>query len=640
MRDSSSRAGSRLRSQLAIPITILLFVALVVIADRGLGGLRLDLTEDRRFSLSEASRSLIAEIDEPITVNLYRSSLLTDVNPAYASHAKRVRNLLEEMARLSGGNIRVALIDPKPFSPEEDLAVADGIEAISAGDGTGDLVYFGLSARNSVDDLEVLPFLDLERAGFLEYDIASMFASLGRQDKGRVGVVSSLPLTGDRLDNFQPQLTFELMQQLFDLSEPDLASGQVPEEITLMMLVQPTDLSSAALYAVDQFVLRGGRLLLFLDPFSERNAVASQQGVSNVPGPSDLSLIAPLLAAWGIEIPQGEIAADRLSARRVLANVQGRPEPTDYVAWLSIPKAQLADDDPMVAQLQRLNFNTAGLIRATENDESVNFLPLAWTTREAEVLPVDKIAFQPDPGRLLADYAPAGDRLVLAARIEGRMSSAFPDGPPAELRSQEGIDFASLEAKHRSQSKEPARIVAVADSDFLLDYVWLRQGSGRGGQPVPTANNGDFLINALEDLSGAIGLSGLRGRGLTDRPFTVMEELRRDAELKFRKREEALVAEIRRAEERIGALQESSDGGVALTQEQAATIEALRGELLAARRELRDVQRSLRDDLESLVSRIQLANILGIPLVIALLGLIVMIWRRRRALRGAAAARH
>jgi len=349
---------------------------------------------------------------------------------------------------------------------------------------------------------------------------------------------------------------------------------------------------------------------------------------------ADLRGIAPSFAAWGFAVPEGLVAGDRQTARRVIAQSQGRQVVTDYVVWLTLDRPRFAANEPMLAELSLLNLNSAGSIERLP-DATTTIEPLVATSPLGMHVPVELIAGEPDPVSLLAAYRPEGV-LTLAARVSGEVESVYGAAPPEALRDDPAIDAGELEKWHLSHSVAPIQVVAIADSDFLYDQIWLSASQGGDGQVVPIANNADLVLNALEALAGRGGLATLRGRGLIDRPFVVIDEMNREAELRFRKRESELVQRIREAEKQIGAIEDTAEGGLVLTPEQEAAVEALRVELIEARRELREVQRGLRDDLERLVRELQLVNIAAVPALIALVGLGVAVVRRRRALAPAA----
>ncbi len=622
---------AKLYGVLAIPLLILLFLVSVGLADRLLGHLRLDLTEDRRFTLSPVTLEILNGLEEPVSLRLFVSSRFTDTNPAYASYAARIDALLAELTRLSQGKLEIERFDPLPFSAAEDLAIAEGLQGLPLGGNPDERFYFGLTGRNALDQQQTIPFFALQGAATLEYDLAAVIAGLERVRKPKVGLATSLPLDGNPLLRQPPQALLSLIDPLVELQKVDLEAGFVPPEIESLMLVQPNGLSDVAAYALDQFVLRGGRLLAFIDPYSEQQALMDRQ--RRLPyRPPDFQAIAPLLQAWGVALPGGEVVADRLSARRVQVGSAGRDSSIDYVVWLSVPSARMNGNDPIVAHLEKLNLNTAGhLARLKDSEATVE--RLAWSSDEAEVLPTQRLAVNPDPTALIANYKPGGRELAFVQRITGPAETAFPEGPPAGWLEAIGADGQTVRIGHLSEGQRPLDLVLVADSDLLFNAAWI--GAGEDGSPAAVAGNGDFVVNALELLTGQSPLASLRGRSQSDRPFVLIEELRREAEQAAAEREQALIEQIGAVREEIETIERNLDAGLSLTSPQQQTLNSLRSDLQQAEVDLRAVQRGLREDLDRLVFEIQLANILAVPLMLALIGCLVMLLRRRRALGGA-----
>ncbi|MEQ8652795.1 MAG: Gldg family protein [Kiloniellales bacterium] len=618
-------------ARIAIVLLVLLFLFSVGLADRLLGHLRLDLTEDQRFTLSPVTEEILQGLDEPLQLRLFVSSRFTDINPAYASYAERIAGLLDEMARAAEGRLLVERLDPLPFSAAEDLALAEGLEGLPLSGRPDERFYLGLSGRNSVDQQDLIPFFPLQRAATLEYELAALVASLAQPRKPTVGLATSLPLDGNAILRQPPQAILGLLEPLVELVEVDLEQGYLPAELEVLMLIQPNGLSPVAAYALDQFVMRGGRLLAFIDPFSEQQALMDRQR-RLPPTPPDFSAMAPLLQAWGLTLPSDTVVADRLSARRVQVGSAGRQSTIDYIVWLSVPAARMDREDPLVAHLETLNLNTAGaFLPQGEGETAVS--ALAWSSAQAEQILIERMAVNPDPTALLADYKPGGRELTLAARIRGQAKTAFPQGPPEGWLEAIGADGQTVRIGHLSSAQQDLDLILLADSDLLFNAAWI--GAGEDGGPAPVAGNGDLVVNALEALTGSAPLASLRGRSLTQRPFTLIEEMRREAELVAARREQALIRKIDSVQGEIGEIEESLDGGLALNAAQRETLEQLRGELQQAEVDLRANQRGLREDLDRLILDIQLANILAVPLLLALIGGLVMIWRRRRALGGA-----
>jgi ABC-type uncharacterized transport system involved in gliding motility auxiliary subunit len=615
---------------LAIGLAIILFLAINLLAGGLLKASRLDLTEDGLFTLAEGTKEVLASIDEPIDLRFYYSRSLDELGPYFAMHANRVDELLAAYQRLSGGKVRVERLDPQPFSPEEDLAVAEGLEGLPLRD-DGTLAYFGLSGRNSTDDNQVLPYLAPERGDFLEYDLTRVIYDLSQPEKPVVAVLGSLPLAGgqanpfNRFDQARPWLVLDAMFQFFDVrmlgGEPD----RIDDDVDVLVLAQAQALADTTRYAIDQFVMRGGRVLAFVDPFSEvLTNGANPMAATDV---SAIEALAPLLTAWGVAIEPHEVVGDAMTAQRVNAMVNGREAIVQYLPWLALGEANLARDDVVTADLERITLNSAGAIRQTEG-ATTTLEPLIVSSPQVMAIEDARLRVGPDPAGLIADFVPSGEPVTLAARITGPVASAFPDGPP------EGADAALAEG-HRAEAEAPLNLILVADADFLADQAWVRQQSLLGREIlVPHANNGDLAINALENLSGSQALIGLRGRGLSVRPFEVVEAMAQDAEIRFRSKEQELLERIAQTQDKIAALQQQEQSsGVILTAEQQAEIDDFRAEMIGLRQELRAVQGSLRQDVEDLASWIKVINIWTVPILVALFAIGLAAVRKIRAAR-------
>ncbi len=632
----TSALSSASRARLAIggiALAAVLFVAFNILTERTLTHARLDLTQQRLFSLSDGTRQVLSEIDEPLSLRLYISKELVQANPYYANYAQRVTELLREYERLAEGGIALEIYDPEPYSPEEDQAVAEGLQGAALGAGSA-VVYFGLTGFNSTDDRDVIPFFQPERANFLEYDLTRLVHNLANPEKPKLAVMGALPLQGGPMTRYRPWLATTTLQPLFEVTFPSAETTQIDPEIGVLLLAQPEGLSEGALYAIDQFVMRGGRVLALIDPWSEAQAEAN-------PGRPYVSTaiteMAPLLKSWGIEIDSTTIVGDRLTARKVAVRSRGRQIVTDYVAWLGLGPENLAGQDAVTAQLKVLNLNAAGSIRAREG-ATTTFEPLITSSDQSLDIEVTAVQGSPDPAALLARFIGPGEPRVLAARITGPVTSAFPDGPPASVL-EAAEDAEALKGTHLGASKGSANLIVVADADLLVDSVWSRADNLFGQRlALPIANNMDFVVNALDNLAGSEGLIGLRGRLLADRPLKLIQDMQRDAELRYRTQEQAIVERIEKAEAEIDRLQRAeAAGGALLDEQQQQALDKLVADLVQARRELRDVQRALRQDILAVEAWVKALNIWAMPIALALIAGGLALLRRRRVHRRAGA---
>ncbi len=641
MIDKIKNADRSLLATLSVGLAIVFFLAFNALINTAFTANRLDLTEDGLFTLSDGTKELLATIDEPINVRLYYSRRFSEIGPDIARHSNRVSELLSEYERLSGGRVRFEVFDPEPFSPEEDLAVSDGLQGLPF-DQSGELVYFGVAGNNSTDDTDAIGYLAPERGPFLEYDLTRLIHNLANPDKARVAVLSDLPLQGTQFDNFQPWLIVEGMQQFFDVRFMDRDDKKLPENTEVLVIAAAHFINDSLAYEIDQFVLNGGRVLAFVDPFAESMALAGPQAGQIPPPGVGVAAMQPLMAAWGVEMPAGKFVANSDDAVRV-----GFPDPesgqqvaVDYVAWLNLQGDRFTQDDTVSSQLQRIVFSSAGAFLPIEG-ATTTLEPLIYTSNNSNLMDAFDIAQQPNPIALIKKFEPEDKSYALAARVSGDVKTAFPDGPPAEVLDA-AEDAEAVKKAHLSESKVPLNAILVGDADFLADRNWAQVQEIAGQRlTIPTANNADFAINALDNLRGSQALVGLRGRGLSVRPFEVIAKMRQEADDKFRAKEQELLASIGTIEQNIEQLQrEEQATGVPFTAAQQTEIDNFRVQMLASRRDLREVQRSLRNDVESLESRVRVINIWAVPVVIAIVALLLALVRRMRRARFYRAALH
>ena len=655
--------ASRLMTATGVVLALVLLFAVNILAGRTLGSVRIDLTGNRLFTLSEGTRNILASLEEPVTLRFYLSQGELGRAPGIGGYADRVRALLDEYERLSGGKVRVHVIDPEPFSEAEDRAVAYGLRGVPLGLDEGSF-YFGLAGTNSVDDEEVIPFFVTEREQFLEYDVTKLVHNLTRPGRKIVGLLGSLPIEGQGPPQMQaafggmnapPWMVVEQMRQLFEVRSLHPKLDEVPEDVDVLMLVHPQALPAEALYAIDQYVLRGGRVIAFVDPYSEMQQEGMAGGFGS-PGGSRRSGIDELLAAWGVILGE-DVVADLDLALKVRMEQGGRVVTFDYPVWMNVIPDTFDHGDIVTGNLGNLGFATPGHLDSAEG-ATTTLTPLVSTTPRAARFTASQVAaVTTDPRDLLDEYTSAGHAYTLAARVSGKVRTAFPEGrplpDPAEEAGEEGSGQAEAaegggagedpKAGHLSESAEDAQIILVADADMLADRFWVVVEEFLGSRiAVPSAANGSFVINALDNLAGSGDLISVRNRGTFTRPFTRVIALRQQAERAFRAKEQELIAQLEETERRLVELEEGNQGddSLILTDAQRDELLGFRQERVRIRKELREVRRQLRADIEALESWIKFANVGLVPLLIGLGGLaagLVQLRRRRTAVAGAAA---
>ena len=623
-------------------LAIVLFLALNVFSQGAFRNLQADLTAEGLYSVSEGTDQVLAELEEPITLRVFVSRGLIEASPGLGAYAERVLELVERYAARSGGKIRLEVVDPEPFSPEEDRAVGFGLQGAPLDD-AGRLGFFGIAGTNTTDDLDVIAFLQPGRESFLEYDLTRLVHNLANPKKKVVGLVSGIPIDADPALEHKPWRVVEQMKQFFEVRSLGL-DPKIEDDVDVLMIVHPFGLSDETLYAIDQHAMAGGRTMIFVDPFAEEGSRSN--AAMRLP-PDRGSDLAKLFEAWGVEYDRERVLGDLGSAQRVSTGVDsyGRPVITDYVAWLTLRPETFADGDVVTDRLRVVNVASAGILAKAEGSEA-DFEPLISSTPAAAPVEAQKVRFQPDPAGILKAFAPQDEALVLAARLGGRLKSAFPDGPPKPAgngdegkEKDDGKEDGAADGQapaHLAEAAEGANLILVADTDILADRFWLQIQDFFGQRVVtPTADNASFVINALDNLSGSSALIGLRSRGLSDRPFEYVRDIQKRAELRYRDRERALVAQLEDVQSRLTDLQttEKAEGGAILSEEQKEAIEKFRGEIRKIRRELRDVRRDLNADIDRLDAWLKVLNIGAMPALVAVFAVVFLTARNRRMRR-------
>lgn len=621
-----SNQPQRKLAAVALSLLALGFIAAVMINNSLFRGARLDLTEHRLYTLSSGTRNILGNIEEPINFYFFFSDEATADIPGLRTYAVRVREVLDEFAAASNGKLVVSEVDPLPFSEDEDRADQYGLQRIALG-GLGDGIYLGLAATNSVGEQEIVPFFQPDREPFLEYDLAKLVSTLANPNKIIVGLLSEVPMTV----GFDPQtqamrepwVVVSQAQQLFELRSLEANTSRVDADVDILWIVHPQALGDATLYAIDQFILGGGKTLIFVDPLAEIEAAQTPPGDPSAMLAAQGSNLATLFAAWGVEFSASEVVADDRYALTVGGSGQ---RPVRHLGLIGIDPAAMNGDDVTTANLSSVNFGTSGFF-AVDDDAAAQMEALVTSSIQATPLPVENFRFLQNPDSLRDGFAPSGETYTLAGRISGKLPSAFPDGAPAPAEEDK-----ELPGDHRQTADNDVNVVVVGDVDILSDRLWVQVQNFFGRQiSTPFANNGDFVINLLDNLSGSADLIGIRSRATSNRPFTVVNELRREADAEFRSTEQRLQAELQETETRLADLQsarQDDTNSLMLSAEQQSEIDRFLEQRTRIRKELRSVQRNLDQDIEDLGTKLKFVNIWLVPLLV--MGLAPFLASRRK----------
>ena len=601
-------------------ILAVLFVALVVLSGALLRGARLDLTSKGLYTLTDGTEAILDKLEEPLNLHFYYSDSAARDIPQLRTYATRVQELLEEIAAKSGGKITLSVIDPQPFSEEEDRATGFGLQPIPLGN-SGETLFFGLAGTNSTDGEATIPFFQPDKEAFLEYDIAKLISSLDEAARPVVGLLSNLPIGG----SFDPQagrptpgwvIDGEL-RNLFQIERVEPNATTIPEKMQALILVHPKNLSDDTLYAIDQFVLRGGRLLAFVDPNAEAEQPAQGGDPMQAMLENKASDLPKLFKAWGVMYDPSKVVLDAQRALELQARADAPP--IRHLAVIGLGKDDLNAGDVVSAQLGTINFSTAGYFDIAEG-ATAKLEPLAQSSGNASTVASERVRMLQDPETLFDDFTPTGDHYALAARLSGNLKTAFPE------RTGNG---------HLAESADSANVILVADTDLLSDRLWVQVQQFFGQRVLNAfASNGDFAINAVDNLIGSSDLIAVRTRGTSTYAFDTVDNLKQAADARFRAKERELQAQLSATEAKLTELQQqkgdSTGSAMLMSPEQQAELVRFQDEKLRIRKELRQVRRQLDEDIQTLGAKLKFINIAGLPIVLTVIALAWVFSRARR----------
>ncbi|WP_340681124.1 Gldg family protein [Paraglaciecola sp.] len=594
----------KLTTSISLVLTAVVFFSMVLINNQLLSSVRLDLTENQVYSLSKGSKQVLADIDEPINLYFFFSDKATKNMTGLRNYANRVESLLSEYQTIGKGKLKLQIIDPQPFSEQEDQANQYGLTGATIG-AAGEAVYMGLAATNAIGEQKVIAFFDPKQETFLEYEISKLIHQLSNPKPVKVTLLTDLNIAGGQnpmTGQADPAWTFYTqLQQLYQVELVGSDIDALPEDTDLLVLVHPQNLSESLLYAIDQYALRGGKVLAFVDPHNESDPMAMMAGGMG----ANTSSLDRLFKAWGVNFDSENVLLDAMAGLDIRTQAGGV---TRHFGFIGLGAEQLDRDDITTANLEIINgasFGTFSQIPETQTRWS----PLMHSTVNADLTPVDSYAMTRDPDELARKYQNKNRQYVLAARLMGKANSAFESTP-------EGADEATFHS-----STDVLNVLVVGDTDLLADRFWVQQANFFGQMiSTPFANNGDFVTNAVENLSGSDALISIRSRGTFARPFIKVDELTVIAEQKFREQEQILQQQLDDTEQQLIQLQNQQGEGatLAVSPEQQQAIDTFMQKKIQIRKALREVRHQLDKDIESLGSWLKFINIALAPLALVL----------------------
>jgi len=617
----------------------LLLVALVAVnVLAALLPLRVDITQERLFTLTGGTRRILNGLKEPVTVKLYVPDSVADAPVTVKTFARRARDLLQEYQSASRGKLTLQVFDPKPDSEDEDWAARYGLSAAQMADGTK--LYLGMVVLAGGREAPI-PFLDPRRERFLEYDISQAIARVNQPQRPKIGILPGLPIYGQQPGGFgqgqgEGEWTFvrELRKnyQVDYLFPQDLA--EVPDGMAVVIVLHPKGLSDEVLFALDQYLLRGGKLVVLTDPNSRIDPMGAQ-GFS-APTSSNLD---KLFKAWGIAFDANMVVADQQLATRVNTPSQGI---VAYPLWLSLHAAQLNRDIVVTSQLEEVTLIDPGAF-SLEPKSPYKLIPLMSSTSNSGLVDLATVRFS-SPLDISKQLKTDGKVRILAGLLTGTFATAFPEGRP-KLPPKAGDKGKPAAKANKPEPEKPlahpvlaqaaqaGSILLVGDADFVADRFSVQTSNFFGNIVVqPINDNLSFILNAVEFMAGSEDLIQIRSRGQVSRPFTRLADMQLQAARKFQEREQFLTQQLEGVKKKLESLQSERQDGQkqVLTTAQLQEVRRFRGEEARVRAELREVRKVLRQDIENLGSVLLAVNLLAMPLLVAAGGFVVILRRGRR----------
>lgn len=644
------RIETFLYSTIGVIVMVVIVIALNIIVRPLL--VRVDMTADKAYTLSEGTKRILGTLDTPVQIRFYFSQRESSTPVELKTYAARVEDMLKEYQLLAKGNLEIKKLDPVPDTEAEDSANLDGIQGQMLQPLGGDQIYFGL-AVSCLDERATIPFLSPTRERLLEYDLTRAIAQVARPQKPVVGVMSGLPVFGGfnpmamRMGGggrTEPWLFINELKSDFDVKEIPLTAEKIDDEIKVLLVIYPKAISEAAEFAIDQFVLRGGKLVAFLDPLSVMDARSDQSNPLQAAAGSGASLDR-LLKAWGLSFDIGKVATDKTYYTE-LGGEGGRPQVNP--SFLQIPPQAMDTNDVVTSQISRLYLPFSGTFSGSPA-EGLKQTVLIRTSPNSDV--TEKMLAQFGGAQ---DFKASGKEHTLAVRLTGKFKTAFPDGKPGSQDHDDHADkdeaTAGEEAKKPADatvakapddslkvSKEETVVVLFGDSDLLHEQFYAQVQNFFGQRIMrPFSQNLTLVQNLVEQLSGDSDLITIRSRATMARPFTRIRELQGQAEERFAAKIKELEESERELAQKINEMLQGQQPGqqIILSDEAKKEWEQVQKKRAEVRDALRTERRNLRKDIDSLQTRLQWANILTMPAVVALVGIgLALIKRQKTAAR-------
>ena len=585
--------------------------------------MRADMTSEKLYTISEGTRKILSELKDPLRIKYYFSVSNEELPPYLKNYAARVQEVLKEYENLSDGQITLEIFDPKPDTDEEEWAERYGISSVTLPQGTR--VFFG-AVILMLDQEMAIPFFDPRRERFLEYDLTQAVYKVSQTDRSKIGLLTTLNMSGGpaMIPGQRPSekwVFLSEMEKTMELVNLPLDTEEISDDISLLLVIHPKEFGARLKYAIDQFVLRGGKVIMMVDPNGRADLASPMNQMGRQPNIS--SDLPELLKAWGVDYDVSKVAGD---------TTYGTPVNTGsgvirFPMWMSFNANAMDQEHPVTTQLENLLFVEAGAL-SKNKDSEYEFTPLLSLTEKSGMLDAFMLRFV-QPSQIARDLKPDQQPKALIARVSGKFKSAFREGQPA-MEPKEGEKNPEpaepLKHVHLGEASEATSVLLFSDIDFISDDFSVQKMNFLGQRIIQPANdNLNLMLNALEHLSGNEALMSIRSRGQSSRPFTQVQAMQVQAQMKFQDQESRLQATLNQVQKQLNELLESSGNKgkseVILSSEMQAEIKRFRKEERQTRKKLREVRKVLRQDIESLGNRLTTINMLAVPLLVGIIGI-------------------
>ena len=585
---------------------------------------RIDLTADRAYTLSRGTRAILAKIDTPVVIRFYCTRTGTAMPPVLKTYAQRVEDLLGEYQQAAKGKIDIQKLDPEPDSDAEDSARLDGVQPQMAQN--IDRIYLGLSV-SMLDQKESVPFLVPARERLLEYDISRAIARVINPERPVIGVMSAFPVAGRMTPRNmmaqpgdQPWVIYSELQRDFNVRTIELTADKIPDDVKLLVVIHPKGISDTTLFAIDQFIMRGGKLVAFLDP----DCVLDPENAGGPMPVASSSSLDKLLKAWGLNFDTTKVVAD--------LNHMGQTQQGRAPAVLALAEDALNHDDVLTAQ-----GNAVMVLAGAFTGEPASGLKqtvLAKSSTNSQLIPA--MAGRGYGEETIRNFQRSGTNYTLALRLTGKFKTAFPDGAPSPSPSPSASATPGPKKPDQSTLKESEKetsMVLFGDVDMIQDQIAVTQMNNVFGARMFTPNNGNLALaeGAVEQLSGDSDLIAVRSRATMVRPFTVIRDMQAKAEANYQETIRQLETSLADTQRRLNELQQSKQTGqqFILSPEQQQEIADFRKKEAAIKGQLKDERRKLRADIDSLENRLKWINIAAMPGLVVFSGVFLALGRRQ-----------